>query len=77
MDADPELGQRISERHGFLLESDMPRLVELFPKMEVLIRCNCGRHVVQMRKVAQKIKEVERDPHDYVRDVSLDFSILR
>ncbi len=80
---DPQLADQIVGRHGFLLDSMLPRLIQIDRLMPVVIRCNACRMTVAVQDVQHvcdiitehaelkaKAENVEL-AGDWVRDISL------
>jgi hypothetical protein len=59
-----------NEQHGFILETDLPRLVKHNRFQKCLIRCGGGRFVCAAQDVGHFVGIITRDGTDYVRDVS-------
>ena len=65
----------LKEQFGFIANNE--ELLEVIahdPNQEVLIRANLNRVVVPACQVITKVKEINAQKHNYVRDISVGFS---
>lgn len=84
--ADPALAKQIEERGGFLLDTMIPRLIEIDRLMLVLVRCGAGRFLTPVQDVKHFVAIIEQHDQlmknkqvpigetieaDYIRDISL------
>ena len=63
----------ILSQFGFVTKPQLQELAEYFPETKLVIRWGgMPREMVPAHKVADRIKQVEDDDIDYVRDVFID-----
>lgn len=80
---DPELALVISNRGGFIVTDEMPKLIEISRMMLVMVRCSGGRFICPVQDATHFMDIIERDadanngqPSEYVRDVSLTHNVV-
>ena len=67
----PDLAIKIDNQHGFILQDDVERLINVDRLMLVLVRCGNGRFVTPIQDLNHFSNIIEKEGSDYIRDVSL------
>ena len=60
-----------AEKNGFVMDDEIDQIVHENRLHPCLVRCGGGRFTAPAQDVAHFIAIIERDGHDYVRDVFL------
>ena len=67
----------MKEQMGFIVGNEqLLEIIAIDPNYKVLIRANLNRVVVPACKVITKIKEIDAEKHNHVRDISIGFSYM-
>jgi hypothetical protein len=64
------IAQIREKNHGFVLDSDLPAIIEENRFQMLLVRCGAGRFVAPAQDIKHFIDIIGREGSDYVRDVS-------
>ncbi len=65
----------MKEQMGFIVDNEqLLEIIAIDPNYEVLIRANLNRVVVPACKVITKMKEINAEKHNHVRDISIGFT---
>lgn len=65
----------MKDQCGFIKDNEqLLEIIAIDPFYKVLIRANINRCVVPACKVIEKIKEINAEKDNYVRDISIGFS---
>lgn len=65
----------MKEQMGFIADDNqLLEIIAIDPNYEILIRANLYRVVVPACKVVTKVKQINNEKHNHVRDISIGFT---
>jgi len=65
----------MKEQMGFIVDDNqLLQIIAIDPNYEILIRANLYRIVVPAYKVVEKIKKINDEKNNHVRDISIGFT---